>query len=138
MRLWPRSKVARVCLCAAAFLLIYLVSYIPLSLAGGYYWSQTGDRRWNYGLAVSDIIVWEPAWCRYQWCFLNIKRERVSRGNSLGYFYSPLILLDRALFHPTTRIMDKDGHSLLEDTGVEPSDGSDAAAPSEGDASETE
>src|SRR5688572_9451061 len=100
--MWPRtsiSKRARRCLAVAALLVAYVGSYAALSAAGNWYWSQTGQLRFNGGLAVSDVVRWQPAWARWE-PFQNIDGENTSRGNLPGYFYSPLIRLDRAWMHP--------------------------------------
>ncbi|MDF1746485.1 MAG: hypothetical protein P1V19_22500 [Gimesia sp.] len=81
---------------------IYVVTYIILSSLGGYYYNQSGKVRYrSIGLSVSDITTWNPKGCWYQAKFKNTKGIYVSRGNDLGYVFSPLIILDRKYFHPT-------------------------------------
>jgi len=90
-----------------ALIAIYIVSYCILSAMGNYHWDQSGLIRYEYGsgLAVSDIELWRPAFAWYQNNYKNIDGEFTSRGNALGYFYSPLIILDRKIFHKTTSFM---------------------------------
>jgi hypothetical protein len=106
MPLWPRGRAAGIAAVAGLLVFSYVASYVPLSCAGQHCLMQSGELRWAGGLSVSDIVVWEPAGCRYQWFFVSISGERVSRGSFLGYLYAPFILLDRALFHPSTRLLD--------------------------------
>ena len=88
-------------LITGGLLVLYVLSYVVLSLLGGYVFWQSGELRYKHGLSVSDIIHWEPSGCVYQHGFRDIHGETVSRGNILGYIYSPLIRLDRWLVHPT-------------------------------------
>ncbi|WP_298859154.1 hypothetical protein [uncultured Gimesia sp.] len=81
---------------------VYVGTYIALSFFGGYYFNQSGKVRYrSMGLSVSDISTWNPKGCWYQAEFKNTKGISVSRGNDLGYLFSPLIILDRKYFHPT-------------------------------------
>lgn len=71
----------------------YLNSYAVLSMLGDYYWSYSGRTGYVFGLSTSDRIIWQPR-------FAHWEPSRPS-GNLIGYFYSPLIRLDRAWWHPT-------------------------------------
>jgi hypothetical protein len=82
-----------------ALALVYVGAYAALSAAGAWYWSQTGKLRYTSGLSVSDVERWHPAWARWE-PFHNIYGQDTSRGNTAGYFFSPLIRLDRRWFHP--------------------------------------
>lgn len=83
-------------------LVLYVGIYIVLSCMGGYYFNQSGKVRYrSIGLAVSDISTWNPKGCRFQYQYINLRGESVSRGNELGYLFAPLIMLDRRFFHPT-------------------------------------
>ncbi|QDT44102.1 hypothetical protein Pan241w_42080 [Gimesia alba] len=105
-----RRKLLRESLIAAlVFFVSYVGIYITLSCLGGYYFSQSGIYRYrSIGLSVSDISIWNPKGCRFQARFKNIRGEYVSRGNELGYFFSPLIMIDRKWFHPTINHFDSD------------------------------
>ncbi len=97
----------------AVWLAAYVGSYIAFSAAGGWYWSQTGTRRrYDLGLAISDVVRWHPAWLRWE-PFCDIYGQATSRGNLPGYLYSPLIRLDRRWFHP-------DRNGLPEDPPTQP------------------
>ena len=105
-----RRKVVKQTLIVVGVLFVfYLGTYITLSSLGGYYLNQSGKFRYqagkiryrNISLPVSDISTWNPKGCRFQYRFENIKGEYVSRGNDLGYFFAPLIILDRRFIHPT-------------------------------------
>ena len=84
---------------ALGLLTLYVCSYLPKSYYGGYYFSQSGKSRYATGMSVSDIVIWHPGGLWYQYPFINIHGNRTSRGNLQGYFYAPLILLDRAFWH---------------------------------------
>lgn len=98
-----RRKVVKQTLIVVGVLFaLYLGTYITLSSLGGYYLNQSGKIRYrSISLPVSDISTWNPKGCRFQYRFENIKGEYVSRGNDLGYFFAPLIMLDRRFIHPT-------------------------------------
>lgn len=86
---------------------IYVGIYCILSYYGGYYFNQSGKVRYrSMGLSVSDISTWNPKGGRYQARFKNIKGKYVSRGNDLGYIFSPLIMIDRKYFHPTETLIE--------------------------------
>lgn len=98
-----RLKLLRNWLIAVSFwLMVYVGIYIILTLQGGYYLNQSGKVRYrSIWLSVSDISTWNPKGCWYQAKFKNTKGVSVSRGNDLGYLFSPLIMIDRKYFHPT-------------------------------------
>jgi hypothetical protein len=77
----------------------YVGSYLAMASRGGWYWSQTGRHRYNFGFSVTDVERWFPAYAHWE-PFRDIYGSEGSRGNLAGYFYSPLIRLDRAWFHP--------------------------------------
>lgn len=84
-------------------LLIYVGSYVCLSSYGGYYFCQTGSLRYSSGLSVSDVSMWQPRflyWQRLQ----NVSGESTSQGTVLGYYYCPLIMIDRRWVHCTRRL----------------------------------
>lgn len=94
----------RVLFFIVAIFIAYVSSYCILSINGSYYLTQSGQIRYNTGLSVTDIEQWQPKYARCQ-LFRDINGRLVLRGNALGYFYSPLILLDQKLIHPTKRIL---------------------------------
>jgi hypothetical protein len=96
-----RSKPKRRRAIAAVLLgpiLAYLGSYAVLSSKGHWVYSQTGKVRYDFGFAMSDVIRWDPAAAHWE-PFHDIHGSDTSRGIPTGYFYSPLIRLDRATFH---------------------------------------
>jgi hypothetical protein len=97
------SKRLRVVLMLAAPLVVYVGSYIILSARGGWYWSQTGKLRYDFGFAASDVERWFPAWAHWE-PFRDIYGRDTSRGDLQGYIYSPLIRLDRAWVHPDREV----------------------------------
>ncbi len=90
---------------AALLLVAYAGSYGILSAMGDYRGSQSGKIRYGGGLAVTDLMLWQPRGIWYQSNFLAVDGKTISRGNSLGFFYAPLIELDRAIFHTTQVII---------------------------------
>ncbi|MGZ0168065.1 MAG: hypothetical protein ACKVHE_00755 [Planctomycetales bacterium] len=85
-------------------LAVYVGSYCCLSACGDYYWGQSGRLRYNAGFAVSDVSMWRARFTRWQ-RFKNLRSEEITRGNTLGYFYCPMIIVDRWLVHPTTQLI---------------------------------
>jgi hypothetical protein len=85
---------------AACLVLAYVGSYVALSAAGDYRASQTGKLRYSGGLSVTDVDHWQP---HFMWWepFHDVYGKDTSRGDLLGYFYSPLIRVDRAWRHPS-------------------------------------
>jgi hypothetical protein len=79
-------------------LLLYVGSYVALSAAGDYRASQTGKLRYFGGLSVTDVYHWQPAFCEWE-PFRDVSGKDTSRGDLLGYFYSPLIRVDRVWRH---------------------------------------
>lgn len=101
-----RRSPKRIALLVAGVLLAtYVLSYVLLSVCGGYLLTQSGRVRYGFGFAVSDIEQWQPRWA---WCqrFRRIDGSHTLRGNWLGYAYAPLILLDQKWIHPTRAIVD--------------------------------
>ena len=85
-------------------LVAYAGSYTILSAMGDYRGSRTGTLRLHSVFALTDIMIWQPKGVWYQSGFVLMDGDIISRGNSLGYFYAPLISLDRAIFHKTQHI----------------------------------
>jgi len=83
----------------------YLSSYLYLTLNGGKWRSQSGKIKYYNGMSVSDIVEWRPKGLWWQYPFKNVYGKNVSRGNGWGYFYSPLIYLDRKFWHKTEIII---------------------------------
>ncbi len=95
-----RRKRRQVFLTLVVAALIYIGSYCCLSACGGYHFGQSGRVRYGFGLAVSDIVIWQPEFLRWQ-RVSDTRGEGATRGNILGYAYCPLIAIDRWLIHPT-------------------------------------
>ncbi len=85
----------------AFLVLAYVVSYCVLSLLGGYYYNQSGEVRYSGGLAATDLVMYQPRFLGWQPRFRRVDGTYTSRGNTLGYFYSPMIYLDRRFVHRT-------------------------------------
>ena len=102
-----RRRVVRLFLAAIALTILYVGSYVILSARGEYVWSQTGKLRYTFGLSVTDIVIWDPAAAHWE-PFRDIYGNDTSRGEPVGYFYSPLIRLDRKWWHPSHEIFAED------------------------------
>jgi len=91
----------------------YFLIYAALAFNGQYDWSQSGHLRYGGGLSVTDRVVWNP---RLTWWepFRDVTGQDTTRGNLLGYLYSPLISLNRQWVHPTQVLFDKDGGGKLD------------------------
>lgn len=78
----------------------YVVSYAALSADGKYYFGRSGTLRSSFGLSVSDRSIWFPKSLYFE-RHVDINGKHTSRGSVLGYYFSPLIIVDRAWVHPT-------------------------------------
>jgi hypothetical protein len=87
-----------------AVVVLYAGSYCCLSACGDYFWEQSGRVRYKFGFAVTDLSMWHPKLTHWQ-RFTSIQGEEITRGNTLGYFYCPMIMLDRWLVHPTGQVI---------------------------------
>jgi len=85
---------------ATCAMLVYIGSYVALSAVGDYRASQTGKLRYFGGLSVTDVYHWQP---RFMWWepFRDVSGKDTSRGDVLGWFFSPLIRVDRAWRYPS-------------------------------------
>lgn len=92
---------------AAILLLVYLGAYVYFTSVGAYYFSQSGTARYSSGLSISNVSIWHPRFL-YWAPFKNIFGQSTSRGSTLGYYYSPLIIVDRKWFHPTQQLIADD------------------------------
>ena len=93
-----RRLLRRAAVVLAALAVLYVGSYAALSAAGDYVASQTGRLRYVAGLSVTDVYHWQPK-LGYWEPFHTIDGNDTTRGDLPGYFYSPLIRLDRARWH---------------------------------------
>ena len=95
----------RLLLIAIIIIAVYLLSYLILTLFGDYYFSQTWRcRDSEIGFTLSGIIIWQPMFCRWQANYEFADGSQGSRGDIMGYLYSPLIYLDRVIWHRTQKI----------------------------------
>ncbi len=66
----------------------YLNSYAAFSALGGYQWGQSGKTRYASGLAGTDRVVWHPRYAYWE-PYQDVRGNETSRGDLLGYAYSP-------------------------------------------------
>ncbi|MBS0206718.1 MAG: hypothetical protein JSS49_27895 [Planctomycetes bacterium] len=86
----------------------YVSSYCLLSFQGKYHASRSGQHRWeSVGLAAVDQNLWHAKGVFWQ-PFRNVYGKDSFQATSLGYFFSPLIILDRAFVHRTINLFDAD------------------------------
>lgn len=93
---------------AASVISTYRLVYVAASVTGHYHWLQSGHLRYGGGLSVTDRVIWNPR-CMWWEPFRDVSGKDTTRGNSLGYLYSPLLCLDRQWLHPTEILFDNDG-----------------------------
>jgi len=96
-----QRKILTVC---AGVVTAYVVAYMLLSAAGAYRFDQSGLVRYGFGSAASDLEMWHPKWAWYQNGFTDVTGRKTSRGNALGYFFGPIIIIDRTFIHKTKGI----------------------------------
>ena len=87
----------------------YVISYLPRRAMGSYRLTQSGEVRLNFGWAISDLKQWSPEGCWWQGRFFSIKGKIKTRGNNWGYFYAPLIAIDRKLNFPDEVFLTQEG-----------------------------
>jgi hypothetical protein len=63
--------------------------------------------RFRSGPAITDTVVWQPAGASWQ-AYRDIRGNDTSGGDLLGYFYSPLICLDRKWWHASHEMFEED------------------------------
>lgn len=98
---WKVKMLRQITLAVSTYLIAgYLIVYAILSGMGRYYPAQSGRMRWSSGLSVTDMQIWQPSAARWR-PYTNSDGIQTSKGNALGYLFSPLIRFDRAVFHPT-------------------------------------
>ncbi|MBL8818568.1 MAG: hypothetical protein JNL58_21245 [Planctomyces sp.] len=89
---------------AAIALFVYVGTYVYFTSAGQYDFSQSGKVRYSFGISASDVSIWQPRFLDWQ-TFQNVHGQSTSRGSTLGYYYAPLIFIDRLWFHPTRTVI---------------------------------
>jgi len=96
----PQQRLIVRLVIVAGLAVAYVGSYVALSAAGGYRASQTGKLRQVGGLSVTDVHHWQPRFMVWE-PFRDVSGRETSRGDLLGYLYSPLVRIDRAWWHPS-------------------------------------
>ena len=84
--------------------IFYVVTYAVNSLSGGYWLKPVSGGVFVYssGMSASTAILWQPYY----------GHNSPIRVTPLGWFYYPLIRLDRAFWHPNKDLM-RDEQSLF-------------------------
>lgn len=92
--------------------LLYVAVYVVLSAFGGWGWGATGKFRFHFrhsiGFAMPDCYIWQPFIGDCQ-LFTDVSGENTLRGDNIGYFFAPLILLDQRFIHRTIYCISPDG-----------------------------
>jgi hypothetical protein len=84
-----------------ALVILYVGSYVVLSSIGEYRASISGRVRCqSTGMGLHDAGIWEPKGVYWD-PYLDVSGRRTNRATLLGWFYSPLVALDRRWVHPT-------------------------------------
>ena len=84
-------------------LVTYFGIYVYLTVNGKKIPTQSGKKRYAMGMSATDIIEWMPKGLHWH-PYIDVYGKNASRGNGWGYFYSPLISLDRLYWHKTEKI----------------------------------
>lgn len=101
------------CFTTVGYVMMYMLSYSMLSLAGQYHASRSGLHRWNgTGLAVVDENIWHARGVFWQ-PLTSARGERISQATLLGHFYSPLIRADRRFWHDSYNMFEGDLNEWL-------------------------
>ena len=95
----------RIILGAVVVGVLYVATYVVLSVTGGWVITQTGNLR--TGISQDDAFVWMP---RYGWCqkYTWPDGTRSIRAEGVGYLLAPLILSDQKWVHPTKTFLSPD------------------------------
>jgi hypothetical protein len=90
---------------AIAVIVVYLSSYIILSLYGDYKIDMSGKRRYSFGPAMMDVYLWQP---HFTYCklFKGVDGYWMLHANFLGYVFAPAALCDQAFAHKTIDMFD--------------------------------
>lgn len=102
------------CVTTIAYLCLYVLTYAACSFAGDYHASRSGNHRWGngVGLAVVDETMWHAKGVFWQ-PFVTIRGQHTFHATALGYFYCPLIQLDRRFWHDTFNYFEDDADEWL-------------------------
>lgn len=85
---------------------IYLFMYIIFCMYGQYSPTQSGKTRYQNGLSITDVEVWQPRFIVGQ-LFYDIDGKLKFRGNTMGYIYAPVLLIDQKHIHKTIWLINK-------------------------------
>lgn len=100
-----RKGTRRAILGSIVFGVVYVSSYVPLSMTGGWVVSESG--RIRITLAMADIFEWQPRYGMFH-RMRTYGGGHLVRADFLGWFYSPLILIDQKWIHPTIAFIDSE------------------------------
>lgn len=90
----------------ALILLLYVGTYIALSFTGGYRVASTGNARIPLlSVSIPDSQQWQPKYLELE-VMKTGSGSWTTNGNLGGYIFSPLILIDRKLWHPNKELIE--------------------------------
>lgn len=84
----------------------YLGIYAAMSASGEYRPSPCGKIRHSSGLAVMDRTLWQPKGM-YFVRRLDVQGRSKTDADLGGYIFAPLIVVDRANWHPTINYLEE-------------------------------
>jgi hypothetical protein len=93
---------------SAVLLAAYVASFAFLACRGGYTFVPSGSYR-PMTLASPDTFVWQPLHGTF-YRFHDASDHDLYRADTLGYLYSPLILVAQRI-RPSVTVFDPDGSS---------------------------
>jgi hypothetical protein len=90
------------------FIGVYLITYILNSIFGGYWLKPVSGGKYTYtsGLSTASAILWQPYYGHLS----------PNETSTLGWFYCPLISLDRRWWHTNKDIFEDEIEIYSEDS----------------------
>ncbi|MGJ8654361.1 MAG: hypothetical protein ACSHX8_13965 [Opitutaceae bacterium] len=84
--------------------MLYALSYATVSAFGHYEPTQSGEARYEFGLSITDVEIWNPKGIEFK-RMKDIEGSYQTSANLLGHLYTPLILVDRMFIHKTQDLL---------------------------------
>ena len=91
-------------------IVLYVGVYVPDSLFGGYWGHPVGGTlEYSFGMSIPTVFLWQPYWGYAD-----------NAGSSwMGWFFHPLISLDRSYFHQSKDLSNQQDETDLRNSRVQ-------------------